>query len=373
MFIQNSLTSLADLYTSQKPVDTSVRATELTPTLPMSSRVTFSRAVLNKQSDGALQWMRFGFPEIQIFKNEETLDSYLSQNQSIDIWEIEDRRLGEPKTLYKWCDSDESSTFSTKEALYREIASTTGHGVFSLYDLNTHKGCYIQQKKGWFHTSFEEVSLEQALETLRMREASRETRCKTTVLGIGALALTPTLAGIGKTLSQSWTELSVSSVFIQKTTTLFTAAILTYGMSDLSKGPGLSLSKPFSMALLGTLSWPKLAKAQLCPVLVGSYNTSGSAFGVAVSGNYAYVADHDSGLQIIDVSNASDPMRVGGYNTPNYAYGVAVSGNYAYVADKLSGLQIIDVSNASNPVPVGSYNTPGYAYGVAVQLRLCGR
>ncbi|MFM6605702.1 MAG: hypothetical protein ACKPH3_16785, partial [Dolichospermum sp.] len=33
------------------------------------------------------------------------------------------------------------------------------------------------------------------------------------------------------------------------------------------------------------------------------YDTSGSAIGVQVVGDYAYVADHDSGLQIIDISN----------------------------------------------------------------------
>ncbi|WP_414520968.1 hypothetical protein [Umezakia ovalisporum] len=32
--------------------------------------------------------------------------------------------------------------------------------------------------------------------------------------------------------------------------------------------------------------------------LVGNYNTSGSAIGVQVVGNYAYVADESAGLQI---------------------------------------------------------------------------
>ena len=38
------------------------------------------------------------------------------------------------------------------------------------------------------------------------------------------------------------------------------------------------------------------------PTLVGNYDTSGYAYGVQVVGNYAYVADYESGLQIIDVS-----------------------------------------------------------------------
>ena len=39
------------------------------------------------------------------------------------------------------------------------------------------------------------------------------------------------------------------------------------------------------------------------------------------------------GLQVIDVSNPTNCVRVGGYDTGGTAYGVAVAGNYAYVAD----------------------------------------
>ena len=38
------------------------------------------------------------------------------------------------------------------------------------------------------------------------------------------------------------------------------------------------------------------------PVLSATYDTPGQARGVYVSGNYAYVADYTSGLQIIDIS-----------------------------------------------------------------------
>ena len=36
-------------------------------------------------------------------------------------------------------------------------------------------------------------------------------------------------------------------------------------------------------------------------ILEGTYDTTGMAVGVSVSGNYAYVADWDAGLQIIDI------------------------------------------------------------------------
>ena len=48
----------------------------------------------------------------------------------------------------------------------------------------------------------------------------------------------------------------------------------------------------------------------------------------------AYVADGGSGLQIIDVTNPASPVFKGSYNTPGSACGVAISGNMAYVADR---------------------------------------
>jgi len=81
------------------------------------------------------------------------------------------------------------------------------------------------------------------------------------------------------------------------------------------------------------------------PRRVGGYDTSGPAYGVAVSGHYAYVADY-TGLQVIDVSNPANPQRVGGYDTSGEAYGVAVSGNYAYVADGDWGLQVLRLTVA---------------------------
>jgi hypothetical protein len=100
------------------------------------------------------------------------------------------------------------------------------------------------------------------------------------------------------------------------------------------------------------------------PTLKGNYDT-GYASGVQVVGNYAYVADWDSGLQIIDISNPTSPTLKGNYDT-SYAKGVQVVGNYAYVAYDGSGLQIIDISNPTSPTLKGNYDTSGNAYGVQV-------
>ncbi|MBU3924971.1 hypothetical protein KJ854_03470, partial [Patescibacteria group bacterium] len=102
------------------------------------------------------------------------------------------------------------------------------------------------------------------------------------------------------------------------------------------------------------------------PSLTGTYNTSGYAYGVYVSGKYAYVADGGSGLQIIDISNPASPSLTGTYRTSGSAMGVYVSGKYAYVADYDSGLQIIDISNPASPSLTGTYDTSELARGVYV-------
>ena len=85
--------------------------------------------------------------------------------------------------------------------------------------------------------------------------------------------------------------------------------------------------------------------------------------GVAVSGNYAYVAD-GFGLQVVDISMPDSPALVGEVATPGAARGVAVAGNYAYVADGSTllnglGLQVIDISLPQSPTLVAAVATPG--------------
>ena len=376
--------------------------------------MTLSRAVLDKRSDGSLRWMAFGSTGYQIYKSEEHLDYHLGQNERVDIWEIEDRRTCQPRTIYKCCDPDDNFTFTSKEELYRESASLSDGGIFRLHDLDTNKKSYIQQKRGWFENSFEEVSLEEARETLQSREETKTLWCRISILGIAVLTTASALGGMGKIFSNNWVDLTTTvslpsnhfGIALDKTATFVSAALMAYGMSNI--GPSQPFPKVLPAVLFGALSWSKPAEAQLCPSFAGSYDTPGTAWGVAVSGSYAYVADRDFGLQIIDVSNKANPTRVGWYDTRglsydvvvlgNFAYvadsfrgglqiidvsnkanpvlvrsitlgnanGVAVSGNYSYVAAYDTGLQIVDISNKANPTLVGSYNTPGLARGVAV-------
>ena len=121
-------------------------------------------------------------------------------------------------------------------------------------------------------------------------------------------------------------------------------------------------SAPWLVALFSILVPSRLVAQDLDLMLRGIWPPfpRGLAVAVAVRTTPTWRMG-DAGLQVIDVSNPANPQRVGGYDTSGHAFGVAVSGNYAYVADGANGLQVIDVSNPANPQRVGGYDTSGSA------------
>ena len=100
------------------------------------------------------------------------------------------------------------------------------------------------------------------------------------------------------------------------------------------------------------------------PQQVGKYSTNvGGPNEVVVIDDYAYVADGQNGLLILDVSNKEMPVRVSSFDT-SYATDLVIRGDYAYVTDRTGGLVIIDHSFKQLPAQVGSYDTEGEAWGL---------
>ncbi len=62
-------------------------------------------------------------------------------------------------------------------------------------------------------------------------------------------------------------------------------------------------SRAAALPVVAALALAGSANGQCVPSILGSADTPGQAFGVAVSGAVAYVADEESGLQVINVSS----------------------------------------------------------------------
>jgi hypothetical protein len=119
----------------------------------------------------------------------------------------------------------------------------------------------------------------------------------------------------------------------------------------------------------------------LLPTLLGTYRDPlGKALAVVVTNDLAFVAYGERELQIIDVTDPAHMFRVNGFYATNrpagggYGYGppvvatdLTLVGDLVYLANGLSGLQIVDVSEPSNPTGVGLYQTAAAAVNVTVK------
>jgi hypothetical protein len=97
------------------------------------------------------------------------------------------------------------------------------------------------------------------------------------------------------------------------------------------------------------------------PAIVGRVTTAApGGTQLALSGSVAYVVAGLAGLQTIDVSSPTAPRVLGTVDTPGSAWGVAVANGYAYVADGPT-LLAIDVRTPSQPVVRGTLATSASA------------
>jgi hypothetical protein len=80
----------------------------------------------------------------------------------------------------------------------------------------------------------------------------------------------------------------------------------------------------------------------------------GRAYGVHIEADMAYVAAHEDGLKVFDISNPDTPLLIGALSTGDYSWDVWVHDGYAYLADLNTGVSVIDVSSPERPRLIGS-------------------
>ena len=102
----------------------------------------------------------------------------------------------------------------------------------------------------------------------------------------------------------------------------------------------INLVPPVIVELLG--SWPSEWNDRDGP---------GSAVDVAVSGQYAFLADSDGGLRILDVSDPAQPSMVGSYRSN--ARRVAANGNIVYLESDT--FQVLDIRDPAHPTQIEDF------------------
>lgn len=114
----------------------------------------------------------------------------------------------------------------------------------------------------------------------------------------------------------------------------------------------IDISDPNDPTLVATADLPAGATK------LGRYTNFRS---IAISGNYAYLTTQITpvrGLTVVDISTPTSPTQVATLNNPgamSNPSGIAVSGNYVYVAgDSSNSLAVVDVSTPTTPTLAGS-------------------
>lgn len=102
------------------------------------------------------------------------------------------------------------------------------------------------------------------------------------------------------------------------------------------------------------------------PLALSHVDIPGFANDVAVSGDHAFVAAGDAGLQIVALSSdRRSPTIVASLPMSGNMYGITLAGNRAYVVGS-TGLHVVDITNPLAPRLLGSFTTNGPAMGVRV-------
>ena len=100
---------------------------------------------------------------------------------------------------------------------------------------------------------------------------------------------------------------------------------------------------------------------------IASLALPGNSHDLVLSGNLLFLAATSGDLQIVDVSNTSQPSVSGSQTLPGQAYGVAVDAGIAYVASTFNGVQIVNAFDPAHPFILSTFDTPSYAWDLEIQ------
>jgi hypothetical protein len=104
------------------------------------------------------------------------------------------------------------------------------------------------------------------------------------------------------------------------------------------------------------------------PSLIHHHDEGNTSFeGLLVEGDELYVATHEHGLRVYDVSDPTDLRVLGSVSGLSNTWAVAKSGRWVYLADGHGGLRVIDCQNPASPMLVQTVGTSGAAQDVVLK------
>jgi hypothetical protein len=125
----------------------------------------------------------------------------------------------------------------------------------------------------------------------------------------------------------------------------------------------------FTLASCGDDKNPLDATGQKKLIKIGSFNgNAGEIREVLVNGNYAYLADWDNGLHIVDISNKTKPAEKLIYDANKRITGVYGYDNYLFVDGiEINYIEILNITSPLNPVNIANIDSIGWVYDIVVQ------
>ena len=129
---------------------------------------------------------------------------------------------------------------------------------------------------------------------------------------------------------------------------------------------GVAVSGDFAYLASGStgLQVVSLSADRRTPMIVASLNVGASSNDITLAGNLAYLAT-TGGLKVVDIATPTAPRLLGTFAGVGNALGVKVRGTTAYVTGG-SSLYIVSVANPGAMIQAGSINVGGTAWNVAL-------
>lgn len=199
------------------------------------------------------------------------------------------------------------------------------------------------------------------------------------VVSLSADRTTPTIAGslaLPNSANAFYVNIVGTLAYIASSAGLHVVDITTpatpHLLGSFSAGSSLAVVVRGTTAYLGSGSNLVLVNISnpAAMIQISSIAAGGTVYGIAVDSqrNIAALATGTNGLQLVDVSNPAVPVLKGAARTGD-ARDVALSGNFAFVADYTTSTNSVDITSVTAPVMLSHITDPnlgGFLQGIVL-------